>query len=227
MKVWIESDTLSKIRKKDKLGKPGKEGVCYLLPDNKVIKLFHGLEKKKKVYFDCLSNPQIAFPIDVLYDRESKLTAGYTMNYLQGESLLDGFKEDISIQEIKNAYLNMRLILLKYKDIYMDDLCLENLLYDYENKKINIIDTSRWFKENDAFVENIENFNWQMMTAILYSFRVNYTKLKQNKELNEILKQYENHIHDISMFLNFINVLERYVSEERQEKVKTIRDLKI
>lgn len=223
--VLVELKTLK--NQKNKLGKEGREGICYILPNNKVIKLFHGLDKDRKILFDNLYNSQIAFPIDILYDNQSNLIAGYTMEYLQGECMLDGLRKDIDIQDLKSAYLKIRIIMLKYKNIYMDDLCLENILYDYKNNNINIIDTSSWYEKQDGFIDNIENFNWQLMTALLYSININYVQLKQNKEINEILKMYENHIHDISMFLEFLNNLEKYVSENNGQKVKTIKDMSL
>ena len=59
--------------------------------------------------------------------------------------------------------------MLRQKNVFMDDLCLENMLYDSENKRINLIDTSRWFSKRDGQFESIGNFNWQMMSALLQS----------------------------------------------------------
>ena len=226
MKKLVDKNDISKIKLGSYIGK-GKEGFCYLSQDkSQVTKLFYGINKDKKIYFDNIVNSQIAFPKEILYDKESQKMIGYTMPYLNGDRLLDGFDSSMQLRDLKNAYLQIRLIILKLKDVYMDDLCLENMLYDNNSKLINIIDTSRWYQEYDGQFESIKILNWQLMCALLLTIRAEYTRLKQNKRLNELLKMYENDEKDISMFINFLNELELDVSEYQGKKIKQISELK-
>ena len=225
MNVLVDRREIQEIKFSPRIGN-GKEGCCYLPDDdNKIYKLFHYYDGKRKIYFDNLSNNQRAFPEDILIDKDSNLIAGYTMYYLSGEKFINGFHEDLNLEELKKAYLEMRLIILKYKDIYMDDNCLENMLYDYKFSRINLIDTSRWYPKMDGQIENINEFNWQMMTALLRNLDWKSFKLNRDKELFELYLIYKKLENISSLFVEFLMELEKKVSEYKQTKVKTIKDL--
>lgn len=226
MNKLVEISDLENIKKMKYLGK-GKEGCCYLNErQNIVIKLFNGLDINQKIYFDDKTNSQISFPIDILYDKKTNIIKGYTMNYLNGKNLLNGFRGDLEIKDLKKAYIKMRLIMLYLKDIYMDDLCLENMLFDYNLKKINLIDTSRWYIKYDGQIDNIKELNWQMMSALFRSKVFELSMIQQNKTINEMIRMFENDQYDVSLFLNFLNELEKYISEYKGSKVKTLNDFR-
>ena len=237
MKLIINADEIKKIRNNNiEIGR-GFEGICYLLDDRKtVVKLFHVLSKDTKIEFVSKKNPQIAFPIDELYDETTGRLAGYTMNYLQGKNFYRGFNTSMEISKLKNSYLMMRIIMLKLEDIYMGDNCLDNMLYDYENNKINIIDTSRWIEKTDGHFMSICDFNWQMMLALLKTINWYNHKLNDNQfsELHSLYKIYDSYIRNsnysdefISLFINFIIELEKQVSEYNGKKANTLDDLVI
>ena len=237
MRVLVSDREIEEIKYSQPVGY-GHEGICYLTEDdNKIVKLFFDTckDKFKKISFSNLNNNQIAFPIDILYDKHNRII-GYTMNYINGEKLLDGFSESLLLSNLKQAYMNMRLIILNLKDIYMDDNCLENMIYDYSRNKINIIDTSRWYEKRDGHIESICDFNWQMMEALRLTINFENSKLNQDDKLHKIYLEFQeskNYIEYekskclISLFLEFLLELEKKASEYKGEKVKTIKDLKI
>ena len=120
----------------------GKEGRCFLIDSKTVLKLYHSFFRNIKLYFDNYVDSNIAFPKDLIYYDDTDLLAGYTMPYLYGNNILSGFKNDLNINELKYAYIKLKDLIKKYNDIYMDDLCLENIIYDgrtsnfkFENNK--------------------------------------------------------------------------------------------
>ena len=208
----------------------GKEGKCYFTEDdNQLVKIFHDhlSVDRRKVLFDDLNNDQIAFPNDLLIDKDTNILVGYTMYYLGGEKFVHGFRDDLNLEELKKAYLKIRLIMLNLKDIYMFDNCLENMLYDYKLKRINLIDTSRWYQKLDGHIESINEFNWQMMNSLLENIDWKHFRLNQDKQLYDLYITYKYLENVPSLFLEFLNELENKVSEYKGYKVKTISDLRI
>jgi hypothetical protein len=151
------------------------------------------------------------------------------MHYLNGEKFIGGFLENLDLQKLKEAYLKTRIIILKLKNIYMDDNCLENMLYDYQSNNINLIDTSRWYKEINGEIKSINEFNWQMTTALLENLKWKQYRLNHDKQLLDLYMEYKyTDFEGIeSLFIEFLNELELKVSEYKGEKVKTIKDLTI
>ena len=99
-KVLVDDHDVEAIRFGRKIG-VGKEGTCYFSKeDNQVVKIYHMYLPRRKVYFENLSDSNITFPNDTLFDMETGLIAGYTMDYLSGIKLLDGFSKKLEIQKI-------------------------------------------------------------------------------------------------------------------------------
>ena len=67
-----------------------------------------------------------------------------TMSFLPGEKITDGFPEHIEISKIKEAYNRLLEEIKKFPNIYMSDLCLDNILYDENTNSFYIIDTKQW-----------------------------------------------------------------------------------
>ena len=226
MKVLVNEREIEEIRFSKIIG-IGNEGYCYLpANDNLIVKLFFDnyKEKVKHIYFSELNCSQIAFPIDVLYNSSENII-GYTMNYLSGVKFVNGFKDDLLLSDLKKAYLNIRNIILNLKNVYMDDNCLENMLYDYINNKIKIIDTSRWYENKDGQLESINELNWQMMTALIRNIDFKRYKLNHEKGLLDIYLTYQYSEHLLSVFMDFLSELELVVSEYKGKKVERIKDL--
>ena len=130
--VLVDLKRIEEIKRLNSIGR-GKEGSCYLASDE-VIKLYHTLDSKRKIYFNDLSSENISFPKDIYLDENTNLVAGYTMDYLFGGKILDGFNCNLEIDKLRQMYIDIRNVIINYKDIYMDDLCLENILLDYTDE---------------------------------------------------------------------------------------------
>ena len=226
MRVLVTEREIEELRYGRKVGN-GKEGICYFSEDdNKVVKIFHDWHSVYSLLTDKIKHSQIAYPIDILYDKEDNLR-GYTMYFLGGQKFKNGFPDNLNLEELKSLYRNLKDIILSMKDIYMDDNCLDNMLLDQNLQRINLIDTSRWYEKVDGHLESVNEFNWQMINALLENIDWKHFKLNQDKQLFELHMVYEYLENIPSLFIDFLNELEIKVSEERQEKVKTIKDLKI
>ena len=108
-KVLVDFKRIEEIRKLEIIGR-GKEGSCYLLNNQEVIKLYHFLKGKTKLYFDDLESKNISFPKDILV--YSNNVIGYTMNYLDGEKILNGFKRELELEKLKQMYIDIKNITL-------------------------------------------------------------------------------------------------------------------
>jgi len=224
-RVLVDDEYLEKLRLNESNWN-GKEGNCYLSENNKIVKIFKDYYMVPNLLTDEIKHEQIAYPIDILYDKDGAIK-GYTMNYLKGKHFINGFSDGLALTKLKKAYLDTRMIILKLVDVYMDDNCLDNMLYDYQANIINLIDISRWHTKLDGHLESINEFNWQMMNALLKNIDWKHFKLNQDKKLYELFIIYKYLENIPSLFIEFLNELELKVSEEKQEKVKTIKDLKI
>lgn len=94
--------------------------------------------------------------------------------------------------DLKKAYQILKLEVLKYKDMYMDDNCLANMLFDYNKKRINLIDTSRWYPEENGVLKNLENLNWQLR-HLYVSANLDWVNnpLNQDKKLHELYRMHK------------------------------------
>ena len=190
MKILVDERDIEELKYGMRVG-VGKEAACYLPEDdNKIVKIYKDGYTVSNLLENEIIHKQIAYPIDTLYDSKDVLR-GYTMNYLSGEHFIHGFSQNLTLKDLKKAYLETRMILLKLQDVYMDDNCLDNMIYDYRRNRINLIDTSRWYLKHDGHLESINEFNWQMMSAILENIDWKHFKLNKDKVLFELHMTYK------------------------------------
>ena len=220
-KVLVDNQYLEDIRLKDRVGNPGKEGSCYFLNQKEIVKLYHILNKRK-IYFDDLSSPNISFPKDILFYYD--FIAGYTMNYLMGQKIFWGFDGNLPIQDLKKMYIDIRKIISNYPDILMDDICLANILIDYDNLKINLIDTSLWYPSKNALSKNINKLDMVLNYALLNNnlFWLNKYRDK-SRELFEFYRLYK-----LGLSVPFLEMLEAIMHDVKTKfsnNVETINDL--
>lgn len=213
-KVLVDDHDVEAIRFGRKIDVNGKEGTCYFSEeDNQVVKIYHMYLPRRKVYFENLSDNNISFPNDILFDMETGLIAGYTMDYLSGIKLLDGFSKKLEIQKLKKAYLVIREKLKEYNDIYMGDLVLENILFDYQRNIFKLIDTSRWYPCFDSYRENSKLLDGALAHALCYN---HLYWLKENlgvsKELLKLYQAYQDY-----QFIPFLELLEMSEEEIKQK----------
>lgn len=225
-RVLVDSREMEEIRFGFSLGR-GKEGSCYFVEDdNIIVKLYHDYCKNRKFYIPQVPSNQIAFPIDMLVLKNSDLIVGHTMDFLPGEKILNGFKSTLSLSDLKNAYFEIKKVIEMYPNVYMADNCLDNILFDYSKKRINLLDISRWSEEENALSKNIGILNWQLMTALLDG-NLNWSSYPLNKEkrLQELYEMHKNG--NESLFLEFLDELQMEVSKRNDGVVKTIGNLKL
>ena len=224
-KVLVDDHDIEAIRFGRKIGVNGKEGTCYFSEeDNQVVKIYHMYLPNRKVYFENLNNNNVAFPNDILLDTNTGLIAGYTMNYLQGVKIMDGFSEELEIKLLKKAYIFLKEILKKYNDICMEDLVLENILFDYQKKVFNIIDTSRWYPCFDSFERNLQFVDGALSYALCNN-HLGWLNKKNitNKELLRIYEIYQNY--NPTPFLELLELVEEEVKQKtgiRPEKIENL-----
>lgn len=222
-RVLVEFQKIENYKKGIQCGKSGKEGSCYYINDDIIIKIFHIFVDCKRVYFDDLKNDHIAFPIDVYIDSLVKLETAYTMKFLPGSKMINGISKKIDIENLKQAYLSLRKIIENYKDINMYDMCLANILYDAKTNSLNLIDTSRWYPLDKSFNENILQFN----NCLCYSlFRYNLEWLKDLDDKEPLHKVYEKFFNnDFIDFSELLDIIIYEMNKKSEKKIKTFGDL--
>lgn len=221
--ILVERKELENIRKLKRLGFPGKEGTCYL-NNNIVYKLYHLYDNKRKVNFCGDKSSCITFPKDILIDSKSNLIAGYTMDYVTGTKLHDGFSNLVSIEILKQAYIKLREELSKYSDIYMDDLCLDNIFFNENLEKFILIDTSRWYVLNDSLPNNVETLDKALVYSLCrnnLAWLINYHD--KSPILFDLYRMYK--LGERCPFLDLINELSYHVESKFGQKVEKIEDL--
>lgn len=220
--VLVDINDIDKLRKLEFLQR-GKEGSCYFLNNDEIIKLYHIMDTKRKIYFDNLESDVIAFPKDIYIYKGTDLITGYTMNFLKGESFISGFSKKLLLMDLKKTIMDIRNEIAKYPNIYMEDMCLVNLLFDYNLKRIKLIDTSMWYEKEDSLEDNIKKINMIMMTSLCRTIDWITYPLMKDKDLHEL---YRMHIYgNDSLPIEFLELIELKMSEINGQEVKTIGDL--
>lgn len=220
-KVLVDYKRIEEIRTLKVLGR-GKEGSCYLLNDQEVIKLYHILQGNRKIYFEGFESGNISFPKDILF--YSDRIIGYTMNYLHGEKIINGFKRELELEKLKQMYIDIRNVINDYDNIYMEDFCLENILLDYQSNKFNLIDTSRWYLKENSKDKNIMWLNKSLVYVLL---RKNLECLNEcqnkSKQLFELYRLYK--LGCEVPFLELLDVIKDDVEKKSNFKIKTLSDM--
>lgn len=203
----------------------GKEGSCHFIEDgNKVLKLYYIYMKDRQVYFDDLKSLNISFPIDILIDSLSGLIVGYTMNYLEGIQIHSGFPRDVNLENLKKMYIDIKKEIEKFSNIRMNDLCVPNILADFNNSKFNLIDTSVWYPKDNAYNENMADFN-KCLNYILCGRTLPWLNeyLGKSPELFRMYSLYK--LGQPVSFIELLEAIELEVSKKFRKNVVTIDDL--
>ena len=234
-RISVDFCEIASIKSEKEFLSSGKEGACYFLDSETIIKLFHILRGNRKINFKGYKSDNIAFPIDIYYYADTNLIEGYTMNYLKGMSLSKGFDSSLLIDDLKNAYNKIRIEIEKHPNIYMDDLVSVNILYDYNSNNFNIIDTSKWYKKKDAKLINISKLNAILIDKLLDILKNSYKEIiNEDSKLNLLYQEYNNilmgfqyleKVYNPELFLEFVDRLVKILNN-REKKVETIGDLK-
>ena len=237
----INYQQMDEIRREKPLG-IGKEGSCYRIDNKNIIKLYHSFFRRSELYFSNLKDERIAFPIDIVYYENTKSIVGYTMPFLRGNNLINGFPINLNINTLKYAYVGLRDLINKYKDIYMDDMCLDNIFYNEIKSYFSLIDTSRWYPKKDGYLDSISDVNWILIASLLINIDVNNDIIYEDKLFKELYNLYRRYELEINkkisgmkydrfnidgLFIDLLKFLETKTSEIKGYKVKKIEDLKL
>ena len=177
----------------------GKEGSCYFLDKDTIIKLFHILKAERKLNFVGYTSDFIAFPKDIYYYNDSKLIEGYTMNYMRGMSLSNEIDSNLLIADLILAYNKIKSEIETLPNIYMDDLVSVNVLYDYNDNNINIIDTSRWYRLKNSKDKNINRLNCILIKSLLMTINPLDYEYKSNR-LKKLYSEYRGLILELGIY---------------------------
>ena len=149
------------------------------------------------------------------------------MSYLPGEKIFNGFPRELEISNLKEAYNVLSQEIQKFSDIYMVDLCLDNILFDLESNRFYIIDTGRWHELPDVSALNQARIDINLSSA-LYNSGLSWLKDYPNlKEENPKLYDFFITSKDVRYcpFLEFLDTLILELETKYSQEVKTIGDL--
>ena len=206
----------------------GEEAICYFFPasDDTVIKIYHSNKRPLKVNYTEQKSSYIAFPKDIYKDKETEEILAITMPFLPGEKLEQGFSRDINIIKLQEAYSILHQELDKYCDIYMVDMCLDNILYDELTNRFYLIDTGRWHNLPDVSSLNQARIDLNLANALTKTL----TWLKDYPNLQaENPRLYSFYINSrdgrYSPFLEYLQQVQSFVFEKFGVNAETLGDL--
>ena len=223
VKVINSLEDLEKI-KGEYIGE-GREGRCYFLKDSSIVlKIYKDEEKPKELVGSNMKSSNIAFPIDIYVDLQDNII-GSTMPFMIGEHLENGFPENVEISKIKEAYTKLLSELQKFPNIYMSDLCLDNILYNEDTNSFYIIDTTLWKQCDDSFGLNYARLD-QNLSHALYkniSWLNEYDFWKDDLDFASDFRRSKNE--DLIYFLKFLDKVIEVVSKYFAKEIVTFGDL--
>ena len=225
-KKIIDKEQIKKFQENREIGS-GLEGVCYKLPDTgDILKIYHDDKRPLNVNFDDQKSDYISFPKDVLLDSVSNEIIGITMPFMPGEQIINGFPEELEITKLEEAYAVLLQELEKNCDIYMVDICLDNILFDISSNIFYLIDTVRWNYLPDVAALNRAKIDRNLSTALCLgnlSWLKNYENLKDNRELFDLYSVSINERY--CPFLKLLNLVKKVLVEDLGQEVVYISDL--
>ena len=223
----INKKMLEIIQKEEPMG-IGEESNCYFLKGTSdIIKIYFQPKRLNNIKFADKKSLYIAFPKDILVDVETNAVVANTMSYFPGEKIINGFPTDLEVAKLKEAYTILQEEIRQFSDIYMVDLCLDNILYDLKSNCFYIIDTGRWYKLPDVSALNQARIDINLSSA-LYNSGLSWLKDYPNlKEENPKLYDFFITSKDVRYcpFLEFLDTLILELETKYSQEVKTIGDL--
>ena len=222
-KIVTSLEELDKIKGKE-LGE-GREGICYYLNNSSLIlKIYKEDKRPRELNGSNNISSYIAFPKDIFTDSNGNIIAN-TMSFLPGKKITDGFPEHIEISKIKEAYNRLLEEIKKFPNIYMSDLCLDNILYDENTNSFYIIDTKQWKNWDDSFGLNYARLD-QNLSAALYeniSWLSEYDFWKENQEFSSNYRRSKEA--DFIYFLKYLDEAIELISNYFDKEIVTFGDL--
>ena len=192
----------------------GREGTCYRNNDI-VLKIYS--ESPKDLLFMGSESPYFAFPVDIYKDNNDNILA-HTMKYIDGIKIDNGFPEHLEINKLIEAYNVFLNEISKYPNIYMSDLCLDNIFYNEYTNRFYLIDTTLWKDWSDSLGLNIARLNQNLSHALYLniSWIAEYDFWKNNNDFkrNFIESKNEGFVNFIDFLNQTIEVLSKFFDKE-------------
>lgn len=211
----------------------GYEGKCFIEGD-KILK-FYFFSKEKKDFIDLsvYHSPYISFPINY-FEIFGKIV-GEEMPYFNKLKINESINIETDLQLLKQNYVNILKEISKFKELYMDDMCKVNILYN-ENG-FSLIDTSRWQMRdinNSRQVSNEALFNEYLMDRVsevlnICRFNIDCSLkdglLSKGKIGEDILNLLKNALRDSFYLIEVLEAFEHMYNKEYGNCPKTLGDI--
>lgn len=111
-----------------------------------------------------------------------------------------------------------------YRDIYMQDMSLVNIMYSASENKFKLIDTDQWYTCYNSNIENLNQLDLCLSYAI-FKYNASWVFLSDDKS-DQLFDLYKWHkLGHTTPFLEVLEVLEKELNEKYGVKAKNIADL--
>lgn len=214
----------------------GSNATCYLLDNNKVLKVYHNdLSEYNKVSitnFEPLLNIKsdtFMFPEEVFINNDDIVT-GYIYPFVNGETLVDT-EEDILISDFLNkldeVYNNIEEI--SKEGVFTCEMGPKNIIF---NDKFYIIDTDAYFVIKALPYEvclghNISIFNTSILDFIVRNEKIDqdlFTFINKNQLLRLLWEEMTSKENAKPLLKEFIFELKQSMEEEYDTNIDTFND---
>lgn len=174
-------------------------GTVYINFYGNAIKILNSPLHLTKLPMADYSSKLIAFPMDTYFSRKDKII-GYKMRAFKGDTLKYGFGLSYNIENIRNAYLETKKEISKFKNIKMIDLSEVNIMFD--GNHFYLIDTDDWVIHSGNVRSNQNYFKAGIIEGLILSIK---SFRKQGDIFNDLVKG------SISINQVFDMICEKYV----------------
>lgn len=191
----------------------GTTAICFLIPNNKVIKIYHSPLMKKFVFenmheFDCIGNDTYISPSEFLV--KDNLCVAQIYDYVKAKTLHSSNK--LKISEIIKAYdkLYQDTIKISEKGFFLCDLHDKNILF---NGNFYIIDLDKGYIDEEKmsylFNINMRNIN---QVILYFIFKIKEYQILQfyDEKLNIL---YSKSLSEPYEFIYLLNEIMNYTDD--------------
>lgn len=214
----------------------GSNATCYLLEENKVLKIYHdNLSEYNKVHsmnFEPLlniKNNTFIFP-EKLFVNKDGVVLGYISPFIEGETLLDN-SNDIKLYDFINgldeAYKDISKI--SKEGVFTCEMGPRNIIF---NNKFYIIDTDTYFvikalSYDVCLSHNISIFNTSILDYIVRNEKIDqdlFTFINRNDTLRLLWEEMTSRENAKPLLKEFIIELKSSLEYEYKADIETFND---
>lgn len=195
----------------------GQTGVCYLLDNNTVLKIFNDSMDVSKIdkfkYLQKFNNDSFVFPFEFV--QYNNVFLGYLSEFVVGKKLRDVFYDsDLTTMSKKSYKLEKDIDFLSTGKIIIEDFSADNVIY---NDEFKVIDPDCYTIVNSYEIADIKKLNHKIHRGtILNLFVLPYLKKREkHKFIIDKADYYRDKDIKVSeLILSFKDDLEKYCKEE-------------